>query len=124
MAHLLAEIDMTAVYFFLAVFGALLSVYWAAVLAQDPSMRHVPPFIAHLRRVCILGLAIALLSSVMFGYNKSWEPWPPYLLIVAAFDAYLMSAIASAIARNKLCASCPALPVHYSASRGMRRAPN
>lgn len=87
----------------------LLAIYWATTLAHDPAMLHVPPAVVHLRRASILLIALSLLWTLTFAYDKTWEPWPPYLAVVGSFDIYLVLSIASAIIRRRVCAVCPVL---------------
>lgn len=101
------SLDLTTAYFFLALIGTLLAVYWAATLARDPAMLHVPAGVVHMRRACILAIAISMLWSLVFAYEQTWEPWPPYLGVVAAIDAYLVASITSAVIRRRVCMACP-----------------
>ena len=101
------SLDVSAAYFMLALFGVLLSVYWSLTLARDPAMLHTPAPIVHIRRMFIMCIALSLLWSLTFAYDKSWEPWPPYVAIVLSIDMYLLLSIVSSILRRRYCIRCP-----------------
>ena len=54
-----------------------------------------PAWLMHARRSGLTILALGLLWAAKYCVQHSWDPWPPYLLIVLAVDFYLSVAIIS-----------------------------
>lgn len=59
------------------------------------------PVIMQTRRGAMILLALALLWSLSYAYDKAWDPWPADVLIVIAIDAMLGVTIAAAAMRGK-----------------------
>ena len=59
------------------------------------------PVIMQCRRGAMIVLALALLWSLSYAYDKAWDPWPADVLIVIAVDAMLAVTIAAATMRGK-----------------------
>ena len=46
-----------------------------------------------LRRAFIFGKLIALCWAVIYAHNMGWQPWPPFIAFLVAFDAKVIMEI-------------------------------
>lgn len=58
-------------------------------------------FVRNLRRTGVLLVSLALLESLIFGYDRSWQPWPPHLMLIVGLDVWLLGVVVSAYSRNR-----------------------
>lgn len=48
------------------------------------------------RRLSMAIIAGAMLWSTAYGYNREWQPWPPFMLMCFGIDMMLFNSIVSA----------------------------
>lgn len=82
----LENCDLIAVYKGLATGGLLLIVYVMQKSWHDDVAMADPEFLRWLRRIGQGLVALAFGWSVLYLDQKAWQPWPPFIGIVAAID--------------------------------------
>ena len=110
MTDLLKEVDLTDFYIVVSITGALLSVYWTAMMKEDPVNNHVPKIYTFMRMLCITAMAMGMLTSVWFSLNTNWKPWVTETVVNTAIVGFLWFSIQSTRIRIKACKECPFLP--------------
>ena len=69
-------------------------VLWQVKLADCiDGIRHKRDWLFWVRRTSVFIMLGALCLSVVYGHSNRWDPWPPILLFLAAFDVYLLAQI-------------------------------
>lgn len=87
-------------YFVLAMIGATLSV-WAMQLAGNGVLaRGEKGCFRWMRRIGNAFVASGLLWSISYGFSQDWQPWAPYLVIVAGLDMSLAMSVLSGYRRQ------------------------
>lgn len=86
----LESFDLRAPLMILALSGVLISVYVMTLTQYEAEDADDPPWIQHTRRVALGLLAWAFLWCLGYANYKSWQPWPPLLLLAFAVDCVLV----------------------------------
>ena len=93
--HFFEAIDLRGVHWAASFIGTLLCIYLMQLTRHSPAGGAVKCMTVNgLRRVSLWLLALSLLWSI--GYmdaRPTWQPWPPDLAALLAFDIFLSSAI-------------------------------
>ncbi len=100
-AYFLNNFDFTALYMVLVWLSALLAVAWMAAMRSDPALWNLPPWHLNMRRAGILITEGGLLTSVLFGNELHWTPWPPMVAVVFGLNVYMTSMILTSRERAK-----------------------
>lgn len=95
-------VDLTGIHFFAALIGALTATYVMQLWTMDRIRIDGDCWVAfHLRRLALVGIALAMLWSISYSSVSGWHPWPPDVLTIVAIDALLVSAIIVAVRRKR-----------------------
>lgn len=87
MINQLLETLNLSISFGIAVFiGALLSVFLAQQLWQQGLEHGDSHLLANLKRAGLLLQALSFIWALDYGFNRQWQPWPPFLLIIVVLD--------------------------------------
>lgn len=88
--HLLEAADLTTVHTLLGLFGVLVSVYVMQLTRYEAEDAVDPWWLRGLRRIALAIMAWAFCWCLTYSENKSWQPWPPYVLTLFAIDMILL----------------------------------
>ena len=110
MTDLLKESDLTDIYIVVSIIGALLSVYWTAMMKDDPANNHAPRIYIFMRMFFITAMAMGMLTSVWFSLNSNWTPWVTETIVNISIVGFLWFSIQATRIRIKTCKECPFLP--------------
>lgn len=84
--QLLERFDLSAP-FGIAVFaGAILAVFLAQISWERELNYGDPSWLRNIRRAGLLLQALSFIWALQYGFEHQWQPWPPFLLIVAVLD--------------------------------------
>ena len=97
----LSVYDLVPAFMLASLFGVVLCVRAMIDVAHSRIGPRDGPGTSWLRRMGLLVLGLALLESLAFGHEMSWQPWPPHLLLILGLNMWLFSSILSARQRNK-----------------------
>lgn len=60
----------------------------------DAVRRHdVSRLVFHLRRGSLFAMLLTMIWSVIYGHENGWQPWPPIVLFLFAYDLQVVSHI-------------------------------
>jgi hypothetical protein len=45
------------------------------------------------RRLSLIGIAVALLLTILYGLDREWLLWPPYAIVVLMLDLHMLARI-------------------------------
>ena len=45
------------------------------------------------RRISLLGTLVALCWAVIYGYDRGWQPWPPFVAVMVTFNIHILARI-------------------------------
>jgi uncharacterized membrane protein SirB2 len=107
--ELLKDLDLSVIHLHAAILGALLSVFWAVTIREDPANKLVPNFYSASRIVFVTLLGISMLLSVWFSIYTTWVPWVTETLTNVAIDGFLLFSILTVRRRMKRSEGCPYL---------------
>ena len=99
MIHML-EANSFPAFFVLAVIGATLCMWTMQLSGNQMIARGEKPCLRWTRRIGLALTATGLLWAVRYGYMQEWQPWPPFLLIVAGLDISLAITVLSGYRRQ------------------------
>lgn len=88
--RLLSEFDLSAPFGVLVFLGAILSVFLAQVSWQREVNRGDPGLLRNVRRVGYFLQALSFIWALDYGSKHQWEPWPPFVFIIAVMDANML----------------------------------
>lgn len=95
----LDQFDLVPIQIVLSISGALLSMWYIQLPTTLITGESRLLFCA--RRSGVALIAGGLLWSVSYGYYREWQPWPPYLAVLAGINLALTAAILTATAMRK-----------------------
>lgn len=84
--RLLEMVNLTVPFGVLVFLGSLLSVFLAQVSWQREVDRGDPIVLRNVRRAGYLLQALSFIWALDYGFAHQWEPWPPFVFIVAVLD--------------------------------------
>lgn len=76
-----------------ALVGCLLSLWAMSLSAQNAIGAGEPRCLRGLRRVALAAIGGGLLWSLSYGFERDWQPWPPFLLLCIGVDLWLTVAV-------------------------------
>lgn len=86
-------LDLNIIHFVLVTFGVWLSV-WAMQLSGTKQLAgDERDCIRWARRIGYATTALGMLWGLSFGFHQGWEPWPPYLVVLAGIDLALITSV-------------------------------
>ncbi len=66
--------------------GAVLSVFLAQISWQREVDRGDPIVLRNVRRAGYLLQALAFIWALDYGFAHQWQPWPPFVFMIAVMD--------------------------------------
>ena len=94
--NLLDQIPLGNVFTGACLFGALATLYIMQRMTQeDEASPLVSITVTNLRRFSLWCETLAMFWCVLYGFDRSWDPWPPVVMLMLALDFNLVMRIVS-----------------------------
>ncbi len=88
---MLESFDLLPLQTVLSITGALLAIYAMQLPHAQPFGELWPARLV--RRLGVAMVAGGMLWSVRYAFYQGWQPWPPYLLVLAGINMALLATI-------------------------------
>lgn len=92
----LDAINLVPAHMALSFLGFCLTMYLMALAHRGAIGVNDNDCVRFFRRLSMSVIAGAMLWSTAYGYNRDWQPWPPFLLMCFGVDMMFLNAIVSA----------------------------
>jgi len=102
MTGYLDAMNLVPAFIALSTVGALLCAYVAVDIGNGHIASDESQTIRNGRRIGVVILGVALLWGLDYGNDRSWQPWPPYLIMIVGLDLWLGMIVAASCQRKRM----------------------
>lgn len=98
--RLLSAFDLSTPFGVLVFLGAILSVFLAQISWHREVNRGDSGLLRNVRRAGYFLQALSFIWALDYGFKHQWEPWPPFVFIIAVMDVNMLVRIITIYVRG------------------------
>jgi cell division protein FtsW (lipid II flippase) len=90
LALTLEKLNLVPVFLVATMFASMISIYIMQVTSSHGVNSKEPLWVQNIHRAILMLIALTFVWMISFSFDRSWQPWPPMLILVILYDALMV----------------------------------